>query len=59
MTAQELLAKFEKQRLADVNRTPALDCLDCQTGHWHSEENWKQFHPNRGCGVAQEIPKKA
>lgn len=42
---------------ADILRSPKhLDCPACQSGRFHTEEDWK-FHPKRGTGQDLSSPK--
>lgn len=36
-------------------RTPNPDCPDCKTGHWHSAENRRLYHPLAGHGFVKEL----
>jgi hypothetical protein len=43
----------------DVLRTPNRECPTCQAMKWHTEEQWRIYHPKRGTGIdSRTAPQK-
>jgi hypothetical protein len=51
--------EHKQNKVADVIRTPNPKCPACLAFRFHTDEEWKQFHPKAGRGTdRREAPQK-